>query len=99
MLGRGLAGRGVLVSAVVAVSLVLGGVFGGVSVAVAQEGSLASGLLSGGLVVEGSPTATEQRQATEEARLAGPEAVADREASATAYEGLTRPKRRHSQNG
>jgi len=41
------------------------------------------------LVVPGSPAEGEQLEAQEEARRSGPEAVVAREASATAYEGLS----------
>jgi sugar lactone lactonase YvrE len=52
------------------------------------EGSGASSGLGGALVTPGSPTQGEQAQAAEGAKLANPNAVAEREASQTKFEGL-----------
>jgi hypothetical protein len=53
------------------------------------EGSGASSSLAGPLVTAGSPAQGEQAQAAEEAKLANPNAVAEREASRTKFEGLS----------
>ena len=53
------------------------------------EGSGASSLTEGSLVIPGSPTEGEQMQAQEQARLTSPEAVAARQASQTSFEGLS----------
>jgi RHS repeat-associated protein len=54
------------------------------------EGSgSSSSSLGSPLVTSGSPTQSEQAQAAEEAKLANPDAVAEREASQTRYEGLS----------
>ena len=52
------------------------------------EGTGASSSLGGPLVVPGALEGGQQAQAAEEARLASPEAVAEREASSTKYENL-----------
>ena len=52
------------------------------------EGTGASSSLGGSLVTPESPTEAEQAQAAEEAKLANPNAVAEREASRTKFEGL-----------
>src|ERR1700691_3255529 len=52
------------------------------------EGTAVSSLPEGPLVAPGSPLEGEQARAAEEAKLANPEAVAEREASRTKYEGL-----------
>lgn len=54
----------------------------------AGEGSGAPSSLGGPLVTPGSPTQGEQAHAAEEAKLANPNAVAEREASRTKFEGL-----------
>ena len=54
----------------------------------AGEGSGAHSSLEGPLVTPGSPVQGEQAQAGEEAKLANPNAVAEREASQTKYAGL-----------
>jgi DNA-binding beta-propeller fold protein YncE len=53
-----------------------------------SEGSRASSSLGGSLVTPGSPVEGEEAKAAEEAKLANPDAVAEREASQTKYEGL-----------
>jgi DNA-binding beta-propeller fold protein YncE len=52
------------------------------------EGTGASSSLAGPLVTPGSPTAGEEAKAAEEAKLANPNVVAEREASRTKFEGL-----------
>ncbi len=54
----------------------------------ADEGSGASSSLGGPLVTPGSPTQGEQAQAGEEAKLANPNAVAERKESQTKFENL-----------
>ena len=56
--------------------------------AASGEGSGASSSLGGPLVTPGSPTQGEQAHAAEEAKLTNPNAVAEREASRTKFEGL-----------
>jgi hypothetical protein len=51
-------------------------------------GGSGSSLLTGSLVIPGSPTEAEQVKAQEEAKQSNPEVVAEREASQTEYEGL-----------
>jgi YD repeat-containing protein len=53
-----------------------------------SKGSGASSSLGGSLVTPGSPVEGEEAKAAEEAKLANPDAVAEREASQTKYEGL-----------
>ncbi len=53
------------------------------------EGVGGSSSLGGALVTPGSPVQGEQAQAAEEAKLANPNAVAEREASGTKFEGLS----------
>jgi streptogramin lyase len=52
------------------------------------EGSGSSSSLESSLVIPGSPTEAEQLRAQEEAKRSSPEAVAEREASQTKFEGL-----------
>jgi YD repeat-containing protein len=54
----------------------------------AGEGSGGSSSLESRLVISGSPTEGEEAQAEREAKLANPEAVAERKISATKFEGL-----------
>jgi hypothetical protein len=55
---------------------------------VSSVGGGVSSLLGGALVISGSPTEGEQLRADGEAKLANPEAEAEREASRTKFEGL-----------
>jgi RHS repeat-associated protein len=63
----------------------------GAGVSQAASGAAGAGssvLVADPFVIEGSPEEAQQAQAAEEAKLASPEAVAEREASSTKYENL-----------